>query len=119
MPERRKNAKTQPKPEVSFRPLAEEDLTGLYFYIAEQSGFPDRAIEYLRRLRDYCDALAEFPKRGRERSDLRPGVWVAGFEKRVAIVYVIARQGGIEVGRVFYGGRDYETLVRESVEGEW
>jgi plasmid stabilization system protein ParE len=76
-------------------------------------------MEYLRRLRDYCATLTEFPKRGRERSDLRPGLWVVGFEKRVAIAYVIPRNGGVEIGRIFYGGRDYETLLRESAEEDW
>ena len=63
-----------PKTKVAFRPLAEEDLTELYLYIAEQSGYPDRAIGYVRRLRVYCESLAEFPKRGTQRNDLRRGL---------------------------------------------
>jgi plasmid stabilization system protein ParE len=105
-----------PRRKLTFRPLAEEDLTQLYLYIAEQSGYPERAIDYVRRLRDFCESLVAFPKRGLQRNDLRPGLWVAGFEKRVAIAYMIQANGDVEIGRVFYGGRDYETLLHESGE---
>jgi len=108
-----------PEARVEFRPLAEEDLTELYLYIAEQSGYPDRAIGYVRRIRDYYDTLAEFPKRGTQRNDLRRGLWVIGFEKRAVIAYMILPDGTIEIGRIFYGGRDYETLLRETGEDEW
>lgn len=108
-----------PKAKVEFRPLAEEDLTELYLYIAEQSGYHDRAIGYVRRIRDYCDTLAEFPKRGQQRNDLRRGLWVIGFERRAVIAYMILPDGEVEIGRIFYGGRDYETLLREMPEDEW
>jgi toxin ParE1/3/4 len=107
------------KPKVTFRPLAEEDLIELYFYIAEESGSPDRAIGYVRRLREFCSNLAAFPKRGQQRNDLHRGLWVAGFEKRVAVAYVIGPRGDVEIGRIFYGGRDYEALLRESGEDSW
>jgi plasmid stabilization system protein ParE len=102
-----------------FRPLAEEDLIELYLYIAEESGYPDRAIDYVRRIREFCSNLAAFPKRGQQRNDLRRGLWVAGFEKRVAVAYVIGTSGDVEIGRIFYGGRDYEALLRESGEDGW
>jgi toxin ParE1/3/4 len=108
-----------PKSRVVFRPLAEEDLVQLYFYIAAESGYPDRAIDYIRRLRAFCENLAAFPKRGQKRNDLRRGLWVAGFEQRVAVAYMIKANGVVEIGRVFYGGRDYETLLRESPEDGW
>jgi plasmid stabilization system protein ParE len=102
-----------------FRPLAEEDLIGLYLYIAEESGYPDGAIEYVRRIRAFCESLAAFPKRGKRRNDLRRGLWVAGSEKRVAVAYMIQINGVVEIGRIFYGGRDYEALLREPAEDGW
>ena len=108
-----------PKPRVTFRPLAEEDLIRLYLYIAAESGYPDRAIGCIRRLRVFCESLAAFPKRGQRRNDLRRGLWVAGFERRVAVAYTIRTGGYVEIGRIFYGGRHYETLLRESPEDAW
>jgi plasmid stabilization system protein ParE len=34
---------------VILRPAAEADLTALYHSIAERSGYPERAIAYIRR----------------------------------------------------------------------
>ena len=98
---------------VILRPAAEDDLTDLYHYIAERSGYPGRAIGYIRRLRTYCDTLATFPERGQRQDDIRQGLWVIGFERRVVIAYTILETGDIEIGRIFYGGRDYETLLRD------
>jgi toxin ParE1/3/4 len=56
---------------VVLRPQAEEDLAAIYEYVAQSN--PQRAIEYLRRLRLRCEALTYFPERGRARDDLMPG----------------------------------------------
>jgi hypothetical protein len=45
------------------------------------------------------------------RSDLRPGIRILTFERRVVIAYAILPSGDIEVGRFFYGGRDYEAII--------
>ena len=50
------------------------------------------------------------------RDDLRPGVPILGFERWVVIVYTVLSSGDVEIGRVFYGGRDYETLVSDEDE---
>lgn len=101
---------------VVLRPSAEADLTDIYHYIAKRSGYPARAIAYIRRIRAYCETLAVFPERGRRRDDLRRGLWVIGFERRVVIAYKILDTGGVEIGRIFYGGRDYEAIMRDDDE---
>jgi toxin ParE1/3/4 len=101
---------------VVLRPAAEDDLIDLYHAIAERSGYPEWAIGYIRRIRAYCDTLAAFPERGQQRDDLRQGVRVIGFERRVVIAYTILDTGDIEIGRIFYGGRDYESLLRDEEE---
>jgi len=94
-----------------LRPAAEADLAELYHYVAEQSGSHERAIGYIRRIRAACEKLKTFPEVGRLRDDLRPGVRV--LERRVIIVYLVLPSGDVEIGCVFYGGRDYEALVAE------
>jgi toxin ParE1/3/4 len=81
-----------------------------------RSGYPERAIGYVRRIRAFCDTLASFPERGQRRDDLRPGLLVIGFERRVVIAYTILDNGDIEIGRIFYGGRDYEAIMRDEEE---
>lgn len=63
-----------------------------------------------------CEKLKAFPEVGRLLDDLRPGIRILGFERHVVIVYTVLRSGDVEIGRVFYGGRDYETLISD--EGE-
>src|SRR5260370_39595511 len=102
------------KYEVSFRPLAEDDLLRLYDYIAEASG---RAVAagYIDRIEATCRALETVPERGTRRDDIRPGLRIIGFERRATIVFQVLETEVIIV-RVFYGGRDYEAALRRGAE---
>jgi plasmid stabilization system protein ParE len=95
-----------------LRPAAETDLADIYRYISERSGSPETAINYVRRIRAWCDQLVVFPEGGRARDDLRRGVRIITFERRVVIAYMILPSGDIEIGRFFYGGRNYEAIIR-------
>lgn len=73
----------------------------------------------MRRIREWCAHLLVFPAAGRARNDLRPGVRIVTFERRVVIAYMVLPQGDVEIGRFFYGGRDYEAIMRgEDTRGE-
>ena len=100
---------------VSFRPCAEFDLFELYDHIAESAG---RAVagDYIDRIEAACLALASFPARGRKRDDLRPGLRIVGFERRVSIAFIVDDRE-VVIARIFYGGRDYEALLRSQDEG--
>jgi toxin ParE1/3/4 len=95
---------------VSFRPRAEADLIGLFEYIAEVSG-RDVADEYIGRIETACVSLATFPKRGKRHDDISPGLRTIGFERRVTVAFCVSKEEVVIV-RIFYGGRDYETLLR-------
>ena len=96
--------------DLILRPAAETDLEEIYNYISERAG-TGTAIRYVRRIRDWCGQLLVFPEAGRTRNDLRPGVRILTFEKRVVIAYAITPSGDIEIGRFFYGGRNYEAII--------
>ena len=100
--------------EVSFRPQAEADLFDLYRYIAQESG---RAVAgaYIDRIETACLALETFPERGTRRDDLRPGVRTMGFERRATIVFQVL-ESEVVIIRIFYGGRDYERLLRRDTD---
>ena len=95
---------------VVFRQRAENRLVELYDYIASQTS-PAIAIEYIRRVRRACEALAIFPERGHRRDDILPGLRVVGFERRVSIVFRVLRTR-VEIVTVAYGGRDFESELR-------
>jgi toxin ParE1/3/4 len=95
---------------VSCRPLAEADLVGLYRHIAKEAGH-EIAGAYVDRIEAVCMALQTFPKRGTRRDDIRPGVRTMGFERRATIVFQV-RRAEVVIIRIFYGGRDYERVLR-------
>src|SRR5215472_10597218 len=96
--------------EVSFRPQAEADLFDLYRYLARRAG-REVAGHYVRRIEAACMALERIPKRGTRRDDIRPGLRVMGFERRATIVFRVV-ETEVVIIRIFYGGRDYEQILR-------
>lgn len=96
---------------VVFSRRAEQRLTELYDYIAD-NGSPTIAIGYIRRIRQACLALAEFPQRGRRRDDIIAGLRTIGFERRVTIAFRVQR-GRVEIVTIAYGGRDFEHELRK------
>ena len=95
---------------VVYSPRARQQLTDLYLWIAEQSGFPARAEGFVSAIFDYCDGLADFPMIGLARDDLRPGLRTIGFRRRAVIAFA-AHEDTVEVHGVYYGGQDYEALI--------
>lgn len=83
---------------------AEEQLVGLYRYIARRS-----SAAIAKRFTDdivaYCDRLSIFPERGTLRPDLGEGLRLIGFRRRVAILFEV-RPGLVTIAGVFYGGVD-------------
>ena len=96
--------------ELSFRPLAEADLFGLYSYIAEEAG-NELARAYIDRIEAACMALATFPQRGTRHDDIRPGLRTMGFERRATIVFQV-KKAEVVIVRIFYGRQDYERALR-------
>jgi toxin ParE1/3/4 len=97
---------------VEFLRRAEDDLFGLYEIIAAQAG-PDIAGHYVERIEAACLALETSPMRGTRRDDISPGLRTMGFERRATIVFRV-RGSRATIVRIFYGGRDFERLLRSS-----
>jgi toxin ParE1/3/4 len=56
-----------------------------------------------------------FPERGRRRDDLRPGLRIIGFGRRVTIAFHVTGDR-ITIDRVLYGGRDLTQVLRNPNE---
>ena len=95
---------------ITFRPRAERDLLGLYEYIANETSI-ERAASFVDRIEEACLSLQTFPERGTRRDDIRPGLRVMGFERRVTILFQVRRYEVIIV-RILYAGQDYERALR-------
>lgn len=94
---------------VVFSPEAATDLIKLYEYIAERSG-PLRAIAYIDRIEAYCAGFESSPERGTGRDDLRPGLRIVGFERRVTIAFR-ATPSTVIIDRILYAGRDVQRAL--------
>ena len=96
---------------VIFSRLAEDDLIGIYEFIAKDS--PSRALSFIQRLRVQCRTLKTMATRGHQRENLGPGVRIMVFERRVTVAYHLKDEQVI-VLRLFYAGQNIpSTLVDE------
>lgn len=98
--------------EVVFAPEAQLDLLDLYDTVSE-SGGGERALAYVERVQAACLRLAAFPERGTRHDDIRPGLRVIGFERRVAIAFHVGG-GRVTIDRILYGGRDLGAALSEA-----
>jgi toxin ParE1/3/4 len=101
---------------ISFRPRAQRDLFGLYDYIATQAGH-EIAGAYIDRIESPCLSLESAPERGMRRDDIRRGLRIICFKRRVAIAFQIGKTDVVIV-RIFYGGRNYERALRRFGESQ-
>jgi plasmid stabilization system protein ParE len=85
---------------------AQRDLEEIERYIGKVAS-PYRARAYIRRILDFVGRFDYFPERGTLRSDIRPGLRVLGFERRVSIAFMV-RESEIVIIRILYGGRQID-----------
>lgn len=85
-----------------LRPLAQEDLAQTYSYILQTS--LEQAEQWLERVENQCQILAEMPTMGRVRSEL-PGN-VRSFVFARYVIFYRSNADGVEIVRVLHGSRD-------------
>jgi toxin ParE1/3/4 len=96
---------------IVFTPEAEAELTRLYHYIALAAS-PEVAARFTDAIVRYCDSLRTLPLRGVRRDDIRPGLRITSYRKRLVIAFEVDADQ-ISIIGIFYGGRDYETALQE------
>jgi toxin ParE1/3/4 len=88
---------------VRFLPLARQHLTEIYDFIAERSS-PETAFGYITRIETFCRSLKDFPERGSPRDEIRPGLHVVAFERRVTVAFTAIAED-VRIIAILYGGR--------------
>ncbi len=96
---------------VVFRREALAQLEDLYDYVADH-GSPQAASDLVDSIVAFCEDLEPFPLRGIARDDIRPGLRTIGYRRRGVVAFLV-RDDTVVVLGVFYGGRDYEPLLRD------
>lgn len=96
---------------IVLTPEARDHLDAIYDYIAAAAS-PDVAQRFTDGILDHIDKLTDYPRRGTMRDDLRPGLRTIAWRRRVTIAFAVHETSVVVVG-IFYGGRDFETLLNE------
>lgn len=97
--------------QVTFAPEARDDIFSLYEWIAT-AATPSTALSYIERIETFCQGFAHAAERGSRRDDVRPGLRVVGFERRVTIAFSVDADR-VTILRVFYGGRNWGAQNRD------
>ncbi|RJF86773.1 type II toxin-antitoxin system RelE/ParE family toxin [Oleomonas cavernae] len=92
-----------------YRSAALGDLDGIYDLIEPDN--PRRALSFVQDIRQRCRTLCTHPHLGPARNDLSAGIRTYPMFGRVVVAYRVTEEA-IVITRVFYGGQDYETLLR-------
>jgi toxin ParE1/3/4 len=72
---------------------------------------PEVALRFTNSIVTYCESLHTLPHRGIQRDDIRPGLRITSYRKRVAIAFN-ADANQVAILGVFYGGQDYEAAFQ-------
>jgi toxin ParE1/3/4 len=96
---------------VVFSPEAQAQLGQLYRDIAANRS-PEAAARYTGAIVDSCESMRTIPYRGTMRDDIRPGLRITNYRKRAVIAF-IAESEIVSILGVFYGGQDYEAILRD------
>jgi toxin ParE1/3/4 len=89
-------------------PEAEADLQDIAFYLFQETGNIEVADRVIQLVAERFDLLADHPRAGRARDDLRPGMRLFP----VGDYLLLYREAGpdVVIVRVLHGSRDLEAL---------
>ena len=99
---------------IRLRPEAEADLRLLYEGLIERGAPPSTARGFVNRIIGHLNGFELFPKRGSLRNEIRQGLRIVGFERRVSIAFLVDDDANeVVVFRILYGGQDYARMLGE------
>lgn len=97
--------------QVFIAPEAAEQLREIEEYIAELSGYPEIAENYLRRLVQFIDGIGDSPRSGRSMTVAEQVFQVRVFETRYRVLYQdLPHQ--VRVVNVHRTSRDWRAVAR-------
>jgi toxin ParE1/3/4 len=95
---------------VVLSPEAQAHLLAIRTHIERYAG-AQVALDFTTAIIEHCASFTTFPERGTRRDDLRPGLRVIGFRRRISIAFAVADETITIIG-IFYGGQDIEGAMR-------
>ncbi|TJV21146.1 MAG: type II toxin-antitoxin system RelE/ParE family toxin [Mesorhizobium sp.] len=98
--------------EIEYGENARNDLAEIFRHIVDAGGSVEVALKFTLRIEDRCQNIGNAPRSGRSRDDILPGLRTVPFEHSAVIAYIV-HDNFVRIVNIFYGGRDYETLMRD------
>ena len=99
---------------VEEKPDVLLDYIAISQHIECLTGDRDLADRTVDAIRAYVKGFHERPHRGTKRDDLRQGLRIVPFKKRTAVAFEVDEgKRTVTILRVFYGGQDYEAVMRD------
>ncbi|UIJ44786.1 type II toxin-antitoxin system RelE/ParE family toxin [Sphingomonas cannabina] len=96
---------------IVVTPEARDQIDAIYDYIAEAAS-PEIARRFTDGIVDHLAKLADHPRIGTPRDDLRPGLRTLAHRRRVTIAFIVEDAAVVVIG-FYYGGQDFESLLRD------
>jgi toxin ParE1/3/4 len=78
---------------INYTPEAQQQLNALDDWITEKAS-RDVAQRFVSAILDCIDGILVFPRGGRARDDVRPGMRTTTFKKRTLIAYEVDESSG-------------------------
>lgn len=101
-----------PQLDVFIDKSAEDDLFDIWQFIAESNASDVTADKFIARIKIRCEKIGDVPYIGTARDDILPGLRMVPFERSAVVLYMV-EPDRIRITNIFYGGRDYEALMRQ------
>lgn len=93
-------------------PEAKTDIDEIAYYVFVQSGSPETAERVIESIYSQFSLLDLYPRAGRRRDDLRPGVRSLAVGEYIVLYRV--EGDDVLIQRVVRGSRDLPALMRKS-----
>ncbi|SCM72368.1 conserved hypothetical protein [uncultured Pleomorphomonas sp.] len=86
---------------------AAADLAHIYRFVLRKSASSITARDYVGRIHAFLAGFEVFPERGTLRDNIREGLRIVGFERRVSVAFIV-EDTEVVVLRVLYAGQQFE-----------
>jgi toxin ParE1/3/4 len=88
-----------------------QQLDSIFRYI-EAAANVQTAADFVDLIVAHCEGFDKFPLRGSKRDEVRPGLRIVGFRKRVTIAFHVT-ETTVNILGIFYGGQDVEGALSD------
>lgn len=96
---------------VIIAPEAEADLLDIESWLISTASIRT-AETFVSRIIEFCGSLDIASERGHRRNDVKEGIRIIGFERRVTIAFAV-HDDRVDILRIFRAGRDREEEFEE------